>query len=191
MFSTAYDFYLRIREEVDARVMSALGRDGLWRRKNACSACTYKLDGEEKLEFSMLTTMDGNDSLKRIIRRALKDLQDIDGDEGPETAEGASTIQSKEREDGRHHQGSYYIGRASTEKFKDDGPTGDNVTEAKAPGDSSVEGDDSPCQDRWQNMSKEATERAWGIFDETGIFLCLCRHGFVLAVLDMIRSGEL
>jgi hypothetical protein len=27
--------------------------------------------------------------------------------------------------------------------------------------------------------------------DETGIFLSLCRHGFVLVVADMIMSGEL
>ncbi|KAJ7659535.1 hypothetical protein B0H17DRAFT_1145282 [Mycena rosella] len=31
----------------------------------------------------------------------------------------------------------------------------------------------------------------WGIFDETGIFLALCRHRFVLLLCDMIRSGEL
>lgn len=40
-------------------------------------------------------------------------------------------------------------------------------------------------------MSEELTERMWGIFDETGIFLALCRHGFVLLVADMVRSGEL
>jgi len=31
----------------------------------------------------------------------------------------------------------------------------------------------------------------WGIFDETGIFLSLCRHGFTLVITDMIQSGEL
>jgi hypothetical protein len=39
-------------------------------------------------------------------------------------------------------------------------------------------------------MNTELTKRAWGIFDETGIFLSLCRHGFVLAIADMVRSGE-
>lgn len=29
------------------------------------------------------------------------------------------------------------------------------------------------------------------MYDETGIFLSLCRHGFVLLVTDMIKSGEL
>jgi len=40
-------------------------------------------------------------------------------------------------------------------------------------------------------MKDEVTARTWGIFDETGIFLALCRHGFVLLVADMVKSGEL
>ncbi|KAJ7822918.1 hypothetical protein B0H14DRAFT_3470428 [Mycena olivaceomarginata] len=31
----------------------------------------------------------------------------------------------------------------------------------------------------------------WGIFDETGTLLALCRHGFALVVANMVRSGEL
>jgi Kyakuja-Dileera-Zisupton transposase len=51
--------------------------------------------------------------------------------------------------------------------------------------------EENPCAGRWSNMSSELTARMWGIFDETGIFLALCRHGFVLVVADMIQSGEL
>jgi hypothetical protein len=40
-------------------------------------------------------------------------------------------------------------------------------------------------------MNDNLTSRMWGVFDETGIFLALCRHGFVLLVADMVRSGEL
>ena len=40
-------------------------------------------------------------------------------------------------------------------------------------------------------MKDEVTSRMWGVFDETGIFLALCRHGFVLLVADMVKSGEL
>ncbi|KAJ7834923.1 hypothetical protein B0H14DRAFT_3461770 [Mycena olivaceomarginata] len=47
------------------------------------------------------------------------------------------------------------------------------------------------CSERWSNMREEITSRALGMYDETGIFLSLCQHGFVLVVLDMIRSGEL
>lgn len=184
VFSTAYDFYLRIREEVDGRVMAALNRVGQWRRKNACCACTYKLEGEEKLVFSILTTMDGNDSLKRIIRRALKELQGLDE---AEEGEAGASVPSVEREDGRSHQSEHYIPRSATEKFEEDQA---NVP-AESAGDKVPEEDDNGCEDRWKNMNQEAAEKAWGIFDETGVFLCLCRHGFVLAVLDMVRSGEL
>ncbi|KAG6838498.1 hypothetical protein C0991_012138 [Blastosporella zonata] len=31
----------------------------------------------------------------------------------------------------------------------------------------------------------------WGIFDETGVFLGLCHHGFALVIVDMVQSGEL
>jgi hypothetical protein len=40
-------------------------------------------------------------------------------------------------------------------------------------------------------MAKEASSKMWGIFDKSGIFLSLCRHGFVLLIADMVRSGEL
>lgn len=51
--------------------------------------------------------------------------------------------------------------------------------------------EDAECQEHWKNMSEELTAKMWGIFDETGVFLALCRHGFVLLVADMIKSGEL
>ncbi|KDQ14413.1 hypothetical protein BOTBODRAFT_110205, partial [Botryobasidium botryosum FD-172 SS1] len=31
----------------------------------------------------------------------------------------------------------------------------------------------------------------WGIFRETGMFACACRHGLVLWIADMVESGEL
>lgn len=47
------------------------------------------------------------------------------------------------------------------------------------------------CIGRWKNMSDDLTSRMWAVFDETGIFLALCRHGFALLVADMVQSGEL
>jgi hypothetical protein len=40
-------------------------------------------------------------------------------------------------------------------------------------------------------MSTDITKRMWGVFEETGIFLALCRHGFVLVIADMVHSGEM
>jgi len=61
---------LDIRRRVDTLVQTALKRDAPdWRLRNVCPACTYKLEGESPLKFNMLFTMDGNSSLKRIMRR--------------------------------------------------------------------------------------------------------------------------
>lgn len=48
-----------------------------------------------------------------------------------------------------------------------------------------------PCATRWRNMSVQHTSKMWGVFDESGIFIALCRHGFVLSATDMVKSGEL
>jgi len=40
-------------------------------------------------------------------------------------------------------------------------------------------------------MKDDITKKMWGIFDETGIFLALCRHGFTLVIANMVMSGEL
>jgi hypothetical protein len=40
-------------------------------------------------------------------------------------------------------------------------------------------------------MVEDVTAKMWGIFDETRIFLCLYRHGFMLMIVNMIKSGEL
>jgi hypothetical protein len=49
----------------------------------------------------------------------------------------------------------------------------------------------SACEERWKNLSEDLTSKMWGIFDETGVFVALCRHGFTLLLADMVRSGEL
>ncbi|KAF6751976.1 hypothetical protein DFP72DRAFT_1033987 [Ephemerocybe angulata] len=187
VLSACYDLYLRLRDEVELRVTNALDRTGLWRVKNVCPACTYKLEGEDTLLFSILVTMDGNDSLKRIIRRSLEATQvPLDDDEmqPTQTQPGASA----ERNNGRtvDSDGVYYISREQADRQgkEHSGQKGPELAEEE-------ETHSSACAGRWQNMKKEVTEKMWGIFDETGIFLCLCRHGFVIALLDMVRSGEL
>jgi hypothetical protein len=47
------------------------------------------------------------------------------------------------------------------------------------------------CVDRWRNAGPEQKKKMFAMFDESGIFLTACRHGFVLLVCDMIQSGEL
>ncbi|KAJ7605703.1 hypothetical protein DFH06DRAFT_921037, partial [Mycena polygramma] len=177
-FSSAFDVYLDIQKTVDERIMKELGRDAPdWRLKNCCPACTYKLEGEMKLIFEMLTAIDGNNSLKRVL------MKERGVDENGVPLRGGS-----ERPDPRTSEGggSYFMTREKVDRWSKD-VLAQLVTVPR----SADPDEDSECQERWKNMSEELTERMWGIFDETGVFLALCRHGFVLLVADMVRSGEL
>lgn len=180
-FTICYDLFVEIRAMVRKRVDVALGRDTQnWRLKNACSACTYKLKDELPLIFDMLVTMDGNDALKRIIR---KDMPEYLGKDNPNTM-----ATSREVIDSRHVHGDYYIRRDKVDRWTKDPVMQALQSESGAPGNGSLV--DNSCASCWSNMSKEVTSRMWGVFDETGIFLSLCRHGYVLTVADMVQSGE-
>ncbi|KAJ7878793.1 hypothetical protein B0H14DRAFT_3435392 [Mycena olivaceomarginata] len=151
-FSIAYDLYLDLRRRTDECVMKALGRNSSWRLKHACPACTYKLKGEDLLIFNMLTTMDGNDLLKRVLRRQKVGMEDT------ETGE---PVLGEDAGDG------YFSSRARVEKWAKD-----RVAE-QLPMDTAGADGDNPCADRWKNMINDVTSKMWGIFDETGIFLAL------------------
>ncbi|KAJ7807195.1 hypothetical protein B0H14DRAFT_2381496 [Mycena olivaceomarginata] len=179
-FSVAFDVYLAVRARVDKRVHVALGRDTPdWRLKNACPACLYKLEGEPHLKFPLLCTFDGNNSLSRFWARE-REVSLADGT----TAPGAS----KELRDERVAPGDYYMLRDDVNKWEKDGV----LDVLKSFSLDAEDGDDDiVCSDRWQNMKEEVTARSYGMYDETGFFPALCRHGFVLKVVDMVKSGEL
>ncbi|KAJ7016733.1 hypothetical protein C8F04DRAFT_1201568 [Mycena alexandri] len=47
------------------------------------------------------------------------------------------------------------------------------------------------CVDRWRNAGPEQRKKMFALFAVAGIFLVVCRHGHVVVMCDMIRSGEL
>ncbi|KAJ6555622.1 hypothetical protein DFH09DRAFT_1248404 [Mycena vulgaris] len=177
-FSIAYDLYLDLRRRTDERVVHALGRDTSWRLNHACPACMYKLEGEDQLIFSILTTMDGNDSLKRVLRREKTSLEEDEADE-------PTLAKSKEGVDNRDAGEGYFISREKVDKWAK------SRLGEQLPMQARAVDVDNPCADRWKNMINDVTSKMWGIFDETGVFLALCRHGFVILLADMIQSGEL
>jgi hypothetical protein len=96
--------YLTIRLAVHNFVQAALGRNSPnWRLHHACPACTYKLKNEHHLLYSLLFTMDGNDSLKRILRRVLGE----DDVPGP----------SSERTDSRTINDDFYLTREYVDQW--------------------------------------------------------------------------
>lgn len=110
-FRIAFDVYLAIRRSVDKLVMKALGRDAPnWRVKNACPSCFYRLEGEPSLpKFDILVTMDGNDSLKRLIRRETASQPD-DGE--PVLGE------ARERKDPRDGRGDYILPQEFVDRWE-------------------------------------------------------------------------
>ncbi|KAF7363837.1 hypothetical protein MSAN_01041700 [Mycena sanguinolenta] len=175
-FSVAFDVYLLVREETARRVRVALGRnDPCWRLRNVCPCCTYKLEGERK-DWPFLFTCDGNDSAKRFARKT-KEQWDDEGNPLPR--------ESAERDDSRRPPGDYFIPRDVVDSWAVE----DEEELAKVHDED--EEKDSGCAEKWQNMKEVHTVRAAAVYDETGIFAGLCRHGFVLALVDMVKSGEL
>ncbi|KAJ7294033.1 hypothetical protein C8J57DRAFT_1041842 [Mycena rebaudengoi] len=175
-FSIAFDLYLAALAIVDQHVKNLLGRGSReWRLKNACPPCMYKLEGEPPLLLPLLCTMDGNNSLKRFNRR--------------ERVMGENRVEapgdSKERADNRRAPGNYYLEDEEVNLWGDD-----RLEELKRSFPDEPEAADG-CSDRWQNMKDEVTGKAWAHYKQTGVFLSLCRHGFVLLITDMVDSGEL
>jgi hypothetical protein len=48
-----------------------------------------------------------------------------------------------------------------------------------------------PCTERWKNTGPDGQKKMFSMFLITGVFLCLCWHGILLLLCDMIQSGEL
>lgn len=47
------------------------------------------------------------------------------------------------------------------------------------------------CVERWKANADDAKKGMFSCYDEAGIFIAVCRHGFILIIVDMVASGEL
>ncbi|KAH9944949.1 uncharacterized protein BXZ73DRAFT_86554 [Epithele typhae] len=191
----AFDIYLEVLDDVDAKIQEKLGRgDPNWRPRFGCPPCGYKLENEIPVRFERMGSMDANDSLKRLLRK----YQDVG--------------------DRRRHKNTYYLGPEFVNRFAkqvparqaqpkptaDLGGDADDVdaldpAPEPAPVFLDTEGDPtdgevgapSPCATNWKAAAADEKKKMWGGFDETGIFASACRHGRILWIADMIQSGEL
>ncbi|KAG1840303.1 hypothetical protein DFJ58DRAFT_718410 [Suillus subalutaceus] len=167
-FSIALDIYLQIRRVVASLINKSLRRDSPdWRLKHACPACTYTLTDEEKLHFKILYAMDGNDSLKRILRRSLDDDDDSLG-------------LSSKLPTGQVLVSDRYLSRNFVEQFAQDTPcdTGANSLAENS------------CEGRLEKYGRCETKKLGVFMTKTGVFVAVCRHGFCLLIADMVQSGE-
>lgn len=198
-FSAAFDVYLEIKHRVNKQLDSLIYKDPLSALRAACPACTYQTKGETTLKYCTLTSIDGNNSVKRVLRtyKAGREEGPPDNIEVQDTRTRSSELiieretvnelqdevkrkAARTREDGEAN-GRMPSGRSDT-------AANDAINEG-----SPVDGleEQTPCTTRWVNLASDAQKRMWGIFDETGIFIAACRHGVVFSICDMVRSGEL
>jgi hypothetical protein len=156
---------------VDRLVQQALGRDTPnWRVLNACTACNYELEDEQPLKIRRMICLDGNNSLKRVA--AL----------GDRVIANTSTFESD-----------YFLPQSCADEFENeqtilDPDDGGGDEESVDDENEDEEGIGDGCTaSRWKAAGEKGT---WGIFEETGVFASACNHGFILWLLDMVRSGE-
>ena len=144
----------------------------------------FQLEGEPPLKFSRMVVVDGNNSLKRM-----------DG------------IGKREVADTRvFGESDYYLSEEFVNTFTDEVPA--RRSQSKTAIEDSEEGFGAPeehgdptdgdpdpkireCADNWKAAAADGAKKMWDAFRESGYFAMACRHGFVLWVADMIRSGEL
>jgi hypothetical protein len=150
----------------------------------------YKIKEEMSLLFDLLWAQDGNNSLKQIIWRSHSDDKNPNNP-GP----------SSKRTDTRRVLGDMYIPREDVnkwacelvEKVKSASEGVSRIILHCSANLTDIQTQDpnyNPCALRWKNMIEEITNRMWGMFNETGIFMVFCRHGFTLVITDMVQSSE-
>ncbi|KAG1837228.1 hypothetical protein DFJ58DRAFT_718925 [Suillus subalutaceus] len=98
----------------------------------------------------------------------------MDGNHSVKRLEGSSSA------DEHVFNSRYFIPKAVVELFKDD--------VHNRPGEQ-PSGENANCTENWTAASVE--ENKIFVFEQTGIFILACRHGFVESIVEMKRSGEL
>ena len=123
----------------------------------------------------MLYTVDGNDSLKCIIHCEAV-LQTAASDIGLTPALSDCSKSTDTRIAGQE----IYLTNTFVDKWSKE-----NII-AVCPTYNEDEDDGNLCAERWRNMKSMLMSKMWGVFEEMGLFLALCQHGFVLMMADMV-----
>ncbi|KAF9496265.1 hypothetical protein BDN71DRAFT_1505959 [Pleurotus eryngii] len=176
----AFDIYLLIQQQVTTHVQQALSCDTPdWRVLNACPPCTYELEDEPELMFRRMLIIDGNNLLKHvghIGNHAVGDTCIFEGGDYFLSHEYVDTFASEVQ------------GRSAADVPQ---PPPSNSTATPETDDTTSCDVLSPCANNWKAAATDNKKRMWDIFEETGIFACACRHGMIVWLADMVRSGEL
>ncbi|KAG2361657.1 hypothetical protein BDR07DRAFT_1451498 [Suillus spraguei] len=160
-----FDIYLTIHRNVDAQVSKALGHDTEnWRVLNACPPCTYELKDEPELIYRRMIVFDGNNSLSRMVPLGGREVGD-----------------TRKFHSDYYLEPDYidvYVSQSNAPSSDDENPTSRMPT-GEDPGSSNTSQPMSACTDTWKAAAADAKKKS------------ACRHGLILWIADMIRSGEL
>ncbi|KAI0027008.1 hypothetical protein K488DRAFT_8790, partial [Vararia minispora EC-137] len=186
LFSNAFDIFLDITTQVDRMTDKALERHKPnWYRLYGCPPCGFKARNSlpaclNKLKPTHSSRTTRCDSYKRgrtagkaddreyesdlwLSRDVVNDYRDVVRSPLAASRDGTTTTENDQPE----------------RKFilRDDGFV--------------VEEDDR-CGETWTAANgKELTPATKEVFDQTGMFACVCRHGCVEFAVEMVQSGEL
>lgn len=193
--ANGWDAYLAITREVQRKLDVQLQHDKLnWRARNSCPCCQYevcdnhfysistdlfKLMGEPQLKYRKISIMDGNASLRRVDRRESASKKVFESDYFLSVAE-VNEIENL----GASRQVGFGLPCLYLPLL---------TPNTKADGfDQSVQDASTEhCVRNWRAALPDNLKSMFSKFEETGIFVAVCRHGFILTCVDMIRSGEL
>ncbi|PCH34935.1 hypothetical protein WOLCODRAFT_111004 [Wolfiporia cocos MD-104 SS10] len=195
-FSVAYDVYMDILHGVDRLIATALDRNTPnWCMLNACAPCLYYLDDEPLLKYSLLATMDGNQLLKLVDDQFRSGHLRDDGRSArtgiwilPEEVDRFKNEVRQSVHTTPSVQGTEDQVLDQDDEARDEDVAWLDLAEAE---DEKLQASVEVCTERWCNAGPEAREKMFALFAVTGVFVCLCRHGHLLLICDMIRSREL
>lgn len=151
------------------------------------------------LRFRRLIAMDGNNSLKSLLRKEDADRRVFDSKYLL-----TPTYVDHYAHEVRKHTTNVHPPTAATNSTpsssalsatpaSDHPPTNTNdvTADSELEPDAASASPPSKCTDNWKAASADSRKKMWSIFKNTGIFAAACRHGFILWYMDMIASGEL
>ncbi|KAH9830936.1 uncharacterized protein C8Q71DRAFT_691273, partial [Rhodofomes roseus] len=190
-FCDAYDIYLDIQYRINKLVDSTLGRDTPdWRMHNTCAPCLYKLDNKPALKCypSLLCWPGARPHQRRRVCHSSSSTM---------LFATAKCVQM-----GKRRAWTCVTDAASVDAALPAGPASVGTTYDhnndiawldllnREDGDK-LNASIDVRMEHWQNAGPEARKKMFALFAKTGIFVCLCRHGQLLILCNMIRSGKL
>ncbi|KZS91015.1 hypothetical protein SISNIDRAFT_414531, partial [Sistotremastrum niveocremeum HHB9708] len=185
-FTSAFDVYLAIRRNLQKRVNESLNRtDPHWRLKHSCPCCLYEVKGEEPLTHKCVISIDGGNSCKRFANAGRASTAKFESD----------YIVARDEVD----QFKMHVKKRQPnpkKKAKKTGEAGEEwvIKNIQAdPTDAAIDVDNivTRCVERWKANADDSKKVMFNCFDESGIFIAVCRHGFLFSAADMVASGEL